>query len=126
MFLFTRQLLKVAAFDGPGISQSSTTADKEVGREVDDGRRILLASLLLVIKLSILLSMRSELLTETEESSLFTILLFLAKSFHFLGISNVFRSPFHQAPKLFFLHNLCGKLSSQRIFCIVRFVYAIS
>ena len=81
MFLFTRQLPKVAAFDGPGISQSSTSADKEVGREVDDGRRILLASLLLVIKLSILLSMRSELLTETEESSLFTILLFLAKSF---------------------------------------------
>ena len=33
MFLFTRQLPKVAAFDGPGISQSSTSADKEVGRE---------------------------------------------------------------------------------------------
>ena len=102
---------------------------KEVGREVDDGRRILLASLLLVIKLSILLSMRSELLTETEESTLFTILLFLAKSFPFLGISNVFRSPFHQAPKLFFLHNLCGKLSSQRIlnideeFCILKVRY---
>ena len=90
---------KVAAFDGPGISQSSTSADKEVGREVDDGRRILLASLLLVIKLSILLSIRSELLRETEESPLFTIYFFLQNPFLFLAYLAFLDLPFigHQS-----------------------------